>query len=60
MFSDRILAIQQGRVLTEGKPTDVLTPETMHALYGADVDIVSLYDDKARICIPKKLTQSHT
>lgn len=55
MFSDRILAIQNGRVLTEGKPADVLTEQTMKALYGVDVDIVSLYDDKARICIPGNL-----
>lgn len=56
MFSDRILAIRNGRVLTEGRPTEVLTKETMYALYGVDVDIIPLYDDKARICIPHKLT----
>ena len=54
MFSDRILAIQNGRVLTEGTPPEVLTKETMQALYHVDVDVVSLYEDKARICIPKK------
>lgn len=52
MFSDRILAIQNGRVLTEGNPKEVLTTETLHALYGVDVDVVSLYQDQARICIP--------
>ena len=55
MFSDRILAIQKGRVLKEGKPADVLTEEIMKTLYGVDVNIVSLYDDKARICIPENL-----
>ena len=52
MFSDRILAIQNGRVLTEGPPSQVLTAENMKALYRVDVDVVSLYSDKARICIP--------
>ena len=56
MFSDRILAIQNGRVLTEGRPESVLTEQTIHALYGVDVDIVSLYHDKARICIPAHIT----
>jgi len=56
MFSDRILAIQNGRILTEGKPTDVLTARTMHDLYHVDVDVVSLYDDHARICIPAVFT----
>ena len=55
LFSDRILAIQKGRVLTEGKPKDVLTEENIRALYGVDVDVVSLYEDKARICVPQNI-----
>lgn len=54
MFSDRILAIQKGRVLVEGRPETVLTEETIRALYGVDVEVVSLYQDGARICIPKQ------
>ena len=53
MFSDRILTIQNGRVLKEGTPAEVLTEDTIRALYGVDVEIVSLYQDNARICIPK-------
>ena len=57
MFSDRILAIQKGRVLTEGNPREVLNKDTLHALYGVDVDVVSLYEDQARICIPAHITK---
>ena len=57
MYSDRILAIQKGRVLTEGKPKEVLTEQTIRALYGVDVEIVSLYHDSARICIPAHITK---
>ena len=57
MFSDRILAIQKGRVLTEGKPEAVLTEDTLRALYGVEVKVVSLYDDQARICIPAHITK---
>ena len=57
MYSDRILAIQKGRVLTEGTPKEVLTQDTLHALYGVDVDVVSLYEDQARICIPAHITR---
>ena len=57
MFSDRILAIQNGRILTEGPPSQVLTPENMKALYRVDVDVVSLYGDNARICIPNSFTK---
>ena len=56
MFSDRILAIQNGRVLTEGTPDQVLTEATMEALYHVDVEVLSLYEDQARICIPRSIT----
>ena len=55
MFSDRILASQNGRVLTQGAPAEVLTEQTMAALYGVNVNVVSLYHDRARICIPKHI-----
>lgn len=57
LFSDRILAVQNGQVLTQGTPAQVLTQETMKFLYGVDVDVVSLYQDRARICIPKNITR---
>jgi len=57
LFSDRILTIQNGRVLKEGTPEEVLTEETIRALYGVDVEVVSLYHDKARICIPAHITE---
>ena len=57
MYSDRILALRKGRVLTEGTPKDVLTEETIRALYGVDVQVVSLYHDSARICIPANITK---
>lgn len=57
LFSDRILAIQKGRVLLEGTPTQVLTRQAIRDLYGVEVDVVSLYDDRARVCIPVNLTR---
>ena len=58
MFSDRILALQDGRILAEGPPDQVLTEQIVKSLYGVEVNIVSLYDDRARICIPKELANS--
>lgn len=58
LFSDRILAMQNGRVLALGTPGEVLTEETMQALYGVDVNVLSLYQDKARVCIPKNILSS--
>lgn len=52
LFSDRILALQGGRVLTEGTPAEVITSETMQALYQVDTEVLPLYNDQVRICIP--------
>ena len=57
LFSDRILALQKGRILVEGSPVQVLTPQTIQSLYGVEVDVVSLYKDQARVCIPVNLTK---
>ena len=55
-YSDRILPIQHGRVLAEGTPKEVLTEKTIRALYGVEVDVVSLRDDRARICLPANIS----
>ena len=57
LFSDRILALQKGRILVEGTPDQVLTPQTIRELYGVEADVVSLYHDRARVCIPVNLTK---
>ena len=54
-YSDRILTLQQGRVLAEGTPKEVLTEKTIRALYGVEVDVVSLRDDHARVCLPANI-----
>ena len=55
LFSDRILALQNGRVLLEGAPSQLLTQQAIRDLYGVEVDVVSLYEDRARVCIPFNL-----
>ena len=52
MFSDRIIALRGGRVLTEGRPQQVLTSELMRQLYGVDTKVTSLFDDRVRVCTP--------
>ena len=54
-YSDRILTLQQGRVLAEGTPKEVLTEKIIRALYGVEVDVVSLRDDHARVCLPANI-----
>ena len=57
LFSDRILALQGGRLIADGKPSEVLTDGLMKQLYHADVKVVSLYEDTARICMPAEFVK---
>jgi iron complex transport system ATP-binding protein len=52
MFSDSILALQNGRVLAGGNPADILTADLMKQLFGIDTTVESLYRDRVRVCIP--------
>ena len=57
LFSDRILALERGTVIADGKPSEVLTDGIMKQLYHADVKIISLYEDAARMCIPAEFVK---
>ncbi len=57
LFSHSVVAMQGGRVLAEGPPSRVVTEELMDALYGADIKVCSLYDDRVRVCIPRSVTE---
>lgn len=57
MFSDRILALRGGEVLTAGRPKDVLTSDMMRQLYGVEVEVSSLFDDRARVCTPASVAR---
>ena len=57
LYSDRILALRHGRILALGKPTEVLNDVIMEQLYNVSVDVISLYDDAARVCIPAKFAK---
>lgn len=53
LFSHNIVALQDGRLLAQGAPSEVLTEELMKQLYGVDVRVSSLYGDRVRVCLPK-------
>ncbi|MBR3690517.1 MAG: ABC transporter ATP-binding protein, partial [Eggerthellaceae bacterium] len=52
LYSDRTLVINHGRVPAYGTPKDVITKDLVSELYGVDVEVNSLYDDKVRVCVP--------
>lgn len=55
LYSDRILALKDGRVAAFGPPHDVLTSELIKSLYGVEVELQSLYEDRLRVLIPKSV-----
>lgn len=52
MFSDKIVALDEGRVLSCGKPSEVINEELIRSLYGIDVKIDRLYEDSRIVCTP--------
>ncbi|MCZ8582748.1 hemin ABC transporter ATP-binding subunit, partial [Escherichia albertii] len=40
-YANRVVLMQKGRVVAEGKPQDVLTQQTLTMLYGADITVLS-------------------
>lgn len=55
LFSDHVLAIKDGKVLADGSPAQIVTAGLIQTLYGAEIEVQSLYDDRVRVCIPKSV-----
>ena len=55
MYSDKILALNGGRVVAFGTPQDTMDASLVSALYGVDVEVCSMREDKIRVCIPASL-----
>jgi iron complex transport system ATP-binding protein len=40
-FCDRIHALKRGRVVASGAPGDILSPKTLHDIYGIEMNVIS-------------------
>lgn len=52
LFADDVLVIDGGGVRAFGNPKDVITEELVADIYGIDVKISSLFNDRVRVCTP--------
>lgn len=52
LFADLVLVIDGGGVRALGSPKDVITERLIADIYGIDVHICSLFDDRVRVCVP--------
>ena len=55
LYADEILVLNEGKILIQGNPKDVLTEQIIHKIYGVDVEIKSLNEDRIRVCIPSDI-----
>ena len=53
-YSDKILAMYGGEVLAWGTPGETVCDAVISKLYGVDVEVCSLRNDRIRVCIPVK------
>ena len=53
LYADKTLVLHEGEVLAYGSPKDTITAELISKIYGVEVEVNSLHDDRVRVCIPK-------
>ena len=57
LYSDKILAIHGGKVLSWGTPQEVMTESLISTLYNVDVEVCSMHDDRIRVCVPANINK---
>ena len=55
LYSDKILALYDGRVLAWGTPQHTISSSLISTLYGVDVEVCSMRGDDIRICVPSHI-----
>ena len=53
LYADRVLALADRKIMAFGAPKETITADLIKKLYGVDVVVESLYDDRVRCCIPR-------
>lgn len=54
-YADHMIAVLKGKVVEEGAPNEVLTPEMLEKVFGVKGHVILDPETKAPLCIPYKL-----
>ena len=54
LYADKTLVLHEGHVLAYGTPKETITEGLIGKIYGVEVEVNSLYDDKVRVCVPTR------
>ena len=55
LYSDRILALYDGKILACGSPRETISSDLISTLYDVDVEVCSLRSDDIRVCVPNHI-----
>ena len=55
LFSDMLLAMKDGRIISSGCPQDVLDAALIEEIYGIKAGVISLAGDAVRVCVPEEI-----
>ena len=55
LYSDKILALYDGKVLAWGTPRETISNSLISMLYGVDVEVCSMRGDEIRVCVPANI-----
>jgi iron complex transport system ATP-binding protein len=53
MYADEVMVMKEGVLTAKGVPGQIITKDLIKELYGVDVSIESLCDDRIRVCVPQ-------
>jgi len=53
-IADRVIMLQQGAVIADGRPDDIMNDESICNLYNTRITIIRI-DDRVRTCVPRSI-----
>ena len=54
LFCDRLLLFQNGKMISDGRPSDLLTPDLISSVYGEKIEVILHPNTKKPIVLSKK------